>query len=383
MLQLCHNCRGRIQGQLKVSVQDPAHCEAVQPDHILAPHHNTSGSSHTTHAVATSVPSSEAVDLSSVHSTHCEASGHLHRHRADVFTVAAPAKAGRDVPGLEPVSSSSAKAQPHCGYSTVHDDHSMSDHPTVPAGQNMSAAEPRVTLRTQMQQLSELSDLLSHRLQLSEAAAVGPSVEDSPCLANLLPAAAVRSTEPAANAAGAAAVSPGTVRRRNTALQPQAAALGSADCTAYKLDSGATPAALDTLATDSKHMLNKHRADLAEDLKAASSAGAAGQLCTGPSRSAAASHSKPEAGVEQSETDHHAHQAPARQPAFTVRTVLDEAGHGVPPSGGSRQEQAVLDLQLWGAASDDEGGETGNSQVFQACQCLRDRTELRFVHGSE
>ena len=256
----------------------------------------------------------------------------------------------------------------------------MSDHPAVQVGQSMSAAEPRVTLETQMQHLSELSDLLSHRLQLSEAAAVGSNVEDGPCSADLLPADAVVTTEPATSTSGAAAVSQRTVIRPNAALQSQAAAVGSADCTANRLDWEATPAAVlvvDTSATEAMHMFDKHRADAAGEPNTASSAGAAGRLSVELSHSAAASHSKPEAGVEQSEASSYAHQTSAGQPAFTVRTVLGEAGQGIQQPGNSRQEQAALDLQLWAAASDDEGFEAGNSRVSRHAS-VRDGVDLRF-----
>lgn len=283
-----------------MTVRDPAHQPLTQATHSqAAPHHNTPLPVPTTQTASAKSVSEASCSPPRVPKGHLEPPAPLQRRRADVVSVAAPAKS----------------PQPACSALKARTGGAVSD--SVAAGssdqltvalldedkQGQSAVASRApcdaVLRTQMQSLSDLSDLLSERLQLGNSAAqhTGASRQNEDDTGRTTGTNSLTVTAPARSLAPIADVLALDQQQIHAAAQNVAMAVGDVSREANRKSSCAAAALPDSI--------------------------------------------------------------PSAQSAIVVRTVsIHEA-----PDLREQRPQGRLETQDWGGASDDEGPETGGDSA--------------------
>ena len=236
-----------------------------------------------------------------------------HRLKADVVSVAAPSH--KAPTGLLQRTDQAYHAR-HGSQTeaTLFPEALPSSDQSSAAGlQATTTMEPRAVLKTQLQQLSNLSDLLSQRLQLGDAESKDESDihESSDAVATSGDAHHRAVAAPAAMASTAAPMLASAEHKADEASPPETAE--AADTHYSRSTSGPYAAASQT----------------APNAKEASDPASTSDLL------------------------------PMQQPAFTVRTVLVEPPLERGPFRDQEHLQGDPGLQIWGAASDDEGSEAG------------------------
>lgn len=309
-----------IQGQLKVTVTYPAHQLATHASSTNASHHGA-------HSASLSSDGSHAASVSEA-SGACAASTSegsqmpLPRHRGDIVSVAAPKRSS------QAQQTSAAGGGQHSLEnlgSQINSGHALpSQHTPADESAHMTdAQEPAAVLKTQMQQLSELSQLLSQRLQLQD------TVEQPQ-----------GKTSWAGNASDPS--------NSHAQQQPTSQQLGLEP-------SGLT-------AVDGAEY---HLAESGNVHQPGSSSAQTDQLAS--TENAFLPVSPPASDCERFNC--RGNSAQQQQPGFTVRTVLAEDSHGgLCAKDEAGQQHRDADLQFWGAASDEEGHESG--RLHDVCSHL-------------
>ena len=302
-----------------MAVHDAAHKSALKSAHAPTSHHQAPLVSHPAHMSVPNVQLSEAFGgppegPSEAHVGLSETLATSHRLKADVVSVAAPSHKA-------PTGLLQRTEQAYHARHGSRTDATLFPEALPSPDQSSAAAlpatatvEPRAVLKTQLQQLRNLSDLLSQRLQLGDAGSKDElDIHES-------------------TDAGATS---GDAHHRHAVAAPAGIA-----STAAPMPASA-----------------EHKADAESTAKTAEAADTHYSRSTsGPY--AAAQQKAPNA-EEASDPASMSDLLPMQQPAFTVRTVLVEPPLERGPFRDKEHQQGDLGLQMWGAASDDEGSEAG------------------------
>lgn len=338
----CITCRGSVNGQLKVTIHDRAHQPSAPLTHDLASHHQIPLTSLTSPTVPTSSVSEASLSPTPGSVSQSEAPAPLQRRRADVVSVAAPVRSSQSAcPAL--TEQPSRVFSETAANSSVEKPADGVDPHSAAHLQTTGSSEPQAKLKTQMQQLSDLSDMLSERLQLGNSAALpdqAPSVNAD--ASNSLSMPSGSTTE--ASSVTAATFSSDKHDANAAATQPEKATAGR--------DGSILHAHLPTA------LASHAKADAVAETQSAA------QSVQMPFRQPDLDVPQPS---EASECSAEPNAMVAGQPTLRVSNVMVDAYQGMGPRGLDRQVQGGSQLQDWGAASDDEGFATGSVPTLDMC----------------
>lgn len=302
-----------------MTVHDAAHKSALKSAHAPTSHHQAPLVSRPAHVSVPNVQLSEAFGgppehPSEAHVGLSETLATPHRLKADVVSVAAPAHKAPTGLLQRTEHAHHARHGSQTEATLFPEALPSPDQSLAAALQATATIDPRAVLKTQLQQLSNLSDLLSQRLQLGDAGSKDES-DIHKC-----------------TDAGATS---GEAHHRHAVAAPAAIVLNAAPMLASaetKADATSPPNTAE--AADTHYSRSTSEPYAAASQTAPNAEEASDSACT-------------------------SNLLTMQQPAFTVRTVLVEPTLQRGPFRDQEYQQGDPGLQIWGAASDDEGSEAG------------------------